>query len=186
MNSNIKAILFDFMGVLLLKRNDYIPDVLVDEIDKKIGQVTDDVVFKQETLSKYRLTEDEFEKILQKIDQKYKANQELWSLLPDLRSKYLLGIINNGTVLTLPMFEEEYGINKNFDVYVNSAIEGIKKPDPKIYLLAAERLGVMPEQCLYMDDQIINVESAKKLGMSTVYWENEQIGMKKFLEIIGI
>lgn len=180
--SSIKAILFDFMGVLLFKRQDYIPDPLVDAIDKDIGQVTNDVLFKNQTLKKYDLSEAEFEKILQKIDEKYEMNQDLWQLLPELRKKYKLAIINNGTVLTLPMFEKDYHISENFDLYVNSAMEGVKKPDPEIYLLTAKRLGVAPDECLYMDDSIINVEAAEKLGMKGIYWENKEIGRQRFLE----
>jgi len=182
--NNIKAILFDFMGVLLLKRRDYVPDPLIDAIDAEIGQVTDDAAFKRETLRKYNLNEVEFEKILRTIDDKYEANDELWRLLPELRQKYKLAIINNGTVLTLPLFEKQYHIKDNFDLYVNSAIEGVRKPDPKIYLLTAERLGVLPGQCLYMDDVPANTDAAAALGMETIWWENREEGMRKFKEFI--
>ena len=47
MKSDIKAILFDLMGVLLFKRSDYKPDRIVDEVDQVIGQVTDDNKFKK-------------------------------------------------------------------------------------------------------------------------------------------
>lgn len=185
MPNNIKAILFDFMGVLLLKKQNYIPDLVVDAIDKEIGHVTDDTAFKKQVMEQYRLSEADFEKILEKIDEKYEVNENLWKLLPDLRLKYKLAIINNGTVLTLPMFEKSYNIKGNFDLYVNSAIEGIKKPDPKIYLLTAERLAVPAKQCLYMDDQKINVMAAERLGMKVIWWENKEEGMKKFMEFIN-
>lgn len=183
--NDIKAILFDFMGVLLFKRQDYLPDPVIDGVDAEMGQVTDEAAFKKEMLSRYNLNEEEFANIVRKIGGKYEANQELWKMLPELRQKYKLAVINNGAILTLPLFEADYHINDNFDLYVNSAIEGIKKPDPRIYLLAAERLGIKPEECLYMDDLAINVEAAEKLGMKIIHWENKVEGMKKFLEFLG-
>lgn len=185
MTQDIKAIIFDFMGVLLFKRLDYVANPIVDAIDKDICQVTDDILFKQQTLEKYHLSEAEFEEILHKINDKYEMNEELWKLLPSLRQKYKLAIINNGTVLTLPLFEKEYDIRGNFDLYINSAVEGIKKPDPKIYLLATQRLGIAAEQCLYMDDLAINVAAAEKLGMKIIHWENKEEGMKKFLDFLN-
>ncbi len=183
--NDIKAILFDFMGVLLFKRSDYLSDPLVDAIDKEMGQVTDEIVFKQKMLSEHNLSEAEFEQVTKKIGEKYEANQVLWKLLPELRKKYKLGIVNNGAILTLPMFEAEYGIKSKFDLYVNSAIEGIKKPDPRIFMIAVERLGINQSECLYMDDLIVNVEAAEKLGMKVICWDNKEQGMKKFLEFVG-
>lgn len=43
------------MGVLLFQRKDYIPNKLVDEIDSKIGDVTNDDIFKQETVQEFGL-----------------------------------------------------------------------------------------------------------------------------------
>lgn len=185
MSNNIKAIIFDFMGVLLLKRQDYVSSPIVDAIDKEIGQVTNDVIFKQQIMEKYQLSKMDFEKILEKIDEKYEVNEDLWKLLPDLRNMYKLAIINNGTVLTLPMFDKSYDIKGNFDLYVNSAIEGVKKPDPKIYLLTAKRLEVTADECLYMDDQIENVTAAEKLGMKGIWWKDKEAGMRKFLEFVN-
>ena len=181
----MKAILFDFIGVLLLKKQNYIADPVVDAIDKAIGQVTDDVAFKKQTMEQYRLSEIDFEKILKKINEKYEVNNDLWKLLPDLRLKYRLAIINNGTALTLPTFEKSYDIKGNFDLYINSAIEGIKKPDPNIYLLTAERLGVSVEHCLYIDDLEVNVIAAEKLGMKVIWLEDKEKGMREFLDYIS-
>lgn len=182
----IKAILFDFMGVLLFSRVNYKPDKIVDEIDYAIGKVTDDELFKKETTKKYNLNETEFNAVLDKIVDKYEPLEPLWNLLPKIRKKYKLAIINNGTSLTLPKFKSKYYLNNIFDLFVSSAIEGFKKPDKHIYELTMRRLGVKPEECLFMDDSLSNVDEANRLGMATIYWENSQIGFKKFKEFIGI
>ncbi|MFA6995422.1 MAG: HAD-IA family hydrolase [Patescibacteria group bacterium] len=182
----IKAILFDFMGVLLFPRADYKRDKIVDEIDYAIGKVTDDKLFKKETIKKYNLNKTEFNAVLDKIVDKYEPFEPLWSLLPQIRKNYKLAIINNGTSLTLPKFKSKYYLNNIFDFFVSSAIEGFKKPNRRIYELTIRKLGFKPEECLFMDDSLLNVDKAKKLGMSTIYWESPQIGFKKFQEFIDI
>lgn len=56
----------------------------------------------------------------------------------------------------------------HFDVTVISGEVGLRKPDPAIYLLACERLGLAPEACAFVDDLERNVEVARELGMHAV------------------
>jgi putative hydrolase of the HAD superfamily len=55
-----------------------------------------------------------------------------------------------------------------FDVLVISGEVGIRKPDPAIYELAAERLGLAPADCVFVDDLPGNLKPARALGMATV------------------
>ncbi len=55
-----------------------------------------------------------------------------------------------------------------FDLVVESSIEGIRKPDPRIYQLACQRLRVAPEEALFIDDLGINCKPAAALGMRTI------------------
>ena len=55
-----------------------------------------------------------------------------------------------------------------FDVVVESSREGIRKPDPRIYALACERLGVTPDRCVYLDDLGINCKPAAAMGMMAI------------------
>ena len=135
---------------------------------------------------KYNLSEIEFDAVLDNIVNKYEPLIPLWNLLPEIRKNYKLAIINNGTALTLPKFKNKYHIDSVFDLFISSAIEGFKKPDRRIYELTIHKLGFKPEECLFMDDSLVNINEAKKLGMSTIYWENYQIGFKKFQEFIGL
>ena len=183
--NGIDAILFDMMGVLLFQKNYYQPDPLVDEIDTLIGSVTDDNVFKQETLKKFRLNDNDFDKILTKIVDKYEPFQRLWDLLLELKKYYKLAILNNGTALTLPQFDQRLNFKKYFDLFISSAKEGKKKPDSEIYETAAKRLRVEPNKCLFMDDSEENIEGAKRAGMQTILWPNKEDGFKKFIELIG-
>ena len=55
-----------------------------------------------------------------------------------------------------------------FDAWVISGEVGLRKPDPEIYALAAARLGLPPEACVYVDDLGGNLKPAAELGMATV------------------
>ena len=184
MKNEIKAILFDFMGVLLFEKDNYPPDRIVDEIDQIIGGVTNDSSFKNETLEHYKLNEKEFKEVLSNVVDKYEKFQSLWKLLPDLRKNYKLAIINNGTALTLQEFDTRHLVKENFDLFVSSAIEGIRKPDSEIFLLTARKLGVKPDECLFMDDSKLNTEGAEETGMKSIWWEDKQSGFDSFLKFL--
>jgi putative hydrolase of the HAD superfamily len=55
-----------------------------------------------------------------------------------------------------------------FDGVVISGREGMRKPDPRMYLLGAQRIGLAPEDCVYVDDLGGNLKPAKALGMATI------------------
>jgi epoxide hydrolase-like predicted phosphatase len=56
-----------------------------------------------------------------------------------------------------------------FDGTVISGEEGTRKPDSRMYELGAERIGLAPEACVYVDDLPFNLEPAAALGMATVH-----------------
>ena len=55
-----------------------------------------------------------------------------------------------------------------FDCVIESSKVGIRKPDPAIYALACDALGVRPEQCVYLDDLGINCKPAAAMGMAAI------------------
>jgi epoxide hydrolase-like predicted phosphatase len=55
-----------------------------------------------------------------------------------------------------------------FDDIVDSSVVGVRKPDARIFLMAAERLGVTPPQCVFLDDVASNVEGAQAVGMAGI------------------
>jgi putative hydrolase of the HAD superfamily len=59
-------------------------------------------------------------------------------------------------------------IMARFDHVVESSKVGIRKPDPAIYRLACDALGVVPGQCVYLDDLGINCKPAAALGMTAI------------------
>ncbi len=180
--SGIDAVLFDFMGVLLFLRGDHRAEKIVDAVDDMIGGVVDDGAFRDAVLTGFKIDKPEFERILALVPEKYEPFPPLWKLLPPLRKKYKLGIINNGTRLTFPYFDAKFKLSERFDVILSSGAEGVRKPDPEIYRRASSRLGVEPGRCLFMDDSETNIRGAREAGMETVHWGNREEGFQRFIE----
>jgi putative hydrolase of the HAD superfamily len=63
---------------------------------------------------------------------------------------------------------ETLELDRLFDDVVLSGKVGLRKPDPRIYVLAAERAGVPPPECVFVDDLPHNLRPAAALGMATI------------------
>jgi FMN phosphatase YigB (HAD superfamily) len=61
--------------------------------------------------------------------------------------------------------------NINWEVVVDSSLEGFAKPQPEIYLLAQERIGLKPENILFIDNSEKNIMAAKKIGWKTMLYD---------------
>jgi putative hydrolase of the HAD superfamily len=55
-----------------------------------------------------------------------------------------------------------------FDHVIESAKIGLRKPDPRIYRMMVEALGVDPQACVYLDDLGVNLKPAREMGMTTI------------------
>jgi putative hydrolase of the HAD superfamily len=73
-----------------------------------------------------------------------------------------------------------------FDSEVRSGDEGLRKPDPEIYRLAAERLGVAEDECVFVDDIPANVEGARAVGMWAILHRDPAITIPKLEELLGV
>ena len=73
-----------------------------------------------------------------------------------------------------------------FDLVVESSVEGIRKPNPAIYTLTCERLGVSPDEAIFLDDLGINLKPAKALGMQTIKVLNEAQAIEDLAALTGL
>ncbi len=73
-----------------------------------------------------------------------------------------------------------------FDGVVISAEEGIRKPALKMYELGAERAGVEPAECVYVDDLPFNLTPAEELGMATIHHTSDETTIPQLEELLGV
>jgi len=73
-----------------------------------------------------------------------------------------------------------------FDVVVESAVEGIRKPEPAIYALALDRLGVGAEATVYLDDLGPNLKPARAMGMTTIKVADPDAALSELSSVLGL
>lgn len=73
-----------------------------------------------------------------------------------------------------------------FDDILISAQVGLRKPDPKIYLLAADRIGAPASACVFVDDFSVNVEGAETVGMKGVVHRDARTTIATLEELFGL
>jgi FMN phosphatase YigB (HAD superfamily) len=91
-------------------------------------------------------------------------DEDLLAFIRQLRSRIRTGIISNGWSGWQSAVAKYVNPN-TFDAIVVSGVEKCRKPDPAIYRLALQRLGLAPEETLFFDDFQENVDGARRVGM---------------------
>ena len=84
----------------------------------------------------------------------------------------LTAILSNMGDSVLHSIQREFPWISNFDVLIWSYQLQMAKPDPAIYLHILERLGTRPEETLFIDDKLANIEAARALGMPAIQFFN--------------
>src|SRR5262249_1473847 len=95
------------------------------------------------------------------------AIAENLELVRRLRPRYKVSVLSNADSSLRARLERD-GIHGLFDGVVVSAEVGMAKPEPAIFRLAAERLGLLPRECIFVDDWDDNVVAAREVGMRGV------------------
>jgi epoxide hydrolase-like predicted phosphatase len=95
-------------------------------------------------------------------------NRELAEYFGRLRPRYKTAILSNSFVGAREREQAAYGFEDMCDVIVYSHEVGCLKPDPRIYHLVCDRLGVPPQEAILLDDVQANVDGAHAVGMSAI------------------
>ncbi|MEA2212947.1 MAG: putative hydrolase of the superfamily [Solirubrobacteraceae bacterium] len=102
-------------------------------------------------------------------------NEPLISYLREVRTRgYKLAICTNNVREWSSRWRAMVPVQELFDVVVDSAFLGSRKPEPEIYRVTLERLGVGPESALLIDDIELNCEAARALGIAAVWFQSTE------------
>jgi len=175
----IKAILFDCFGVLVgtgfehtyrmaggdpVKDRPFIDDMLGQA---NLGLITQEDF--QESLTKQlSVSADTWHKAVEQSEQ---PDFELLRYIEHLHKTYKTGVLSNANFGAVEARIGGEWLEKCFDEVIVSAEIGLIKPDPAIYHYAAERLGVEPGQCAFLDDSPGHLETARDLGLHTILYK---------------
>lgn len=115
-------------------------------------------------------------------------------VLKRCKSSYRVGCITNnvksghgpGMQTTSDRANRVADVMALFDLVVESSVEGIRKPNPRIYQIACERLGVAPERTIFLDDLGINLKPARAMGMRTIKVLDESQAIRDLAALTGL
>jgi putative hydrolase of the HAD superfamily len=100
-------------------------------------------------------------------------NEPMIEYLRRLRGRgYKLAICTNNVREWEPLWRAMLPVDEIFDVVVDSAFVGTRKPEARIYELTLERLGVKAEAALLIDDVEVNCTAARRLGIRAVWFQS--------------
>jgi len=88
--------------------------------------------------------------------------------------KYFVGAINNEPLELNQYRIEAFDLRSNFLVFFSSCYVRSRKPEETIYRIALEVTQRPPEECLFIDDRPLNLESPRRLGMNTILHQNAE------------
>jgi putative hydrolase of the HAD superfamily len=89
------------------------------------------------------------------------------------QEKYRFALLSNDVLAWSETIRAYYGVGRYFGDVILSANTGVRKPDRKIFEIAIERLGVEPADCIFVDNSVKNLLSARSVGMGTVLFNRD-------------
>ncbi|MBN1544294.1 HAD family phosphatase [Candidatus Woesearchaeota archaeon] len=195
MDDVIKAIFFDLGGVLVTDlfplMESYIsgltgvPYPKVKEVrnqywlDYELGRMSG-VEFFQRQLSDLGVGLNA-EEILAKSCSFIKVSEDVLDVVKDIRAlgRYGVGVISNNSSEWSDYVGDDLGLDRYFDAWVISCDVHVKKPDKDIYIIAAERLGLRPIDCIFIDNKEKNVQGAEAAGMNGILFKDAELLRQK-------
>lgn len=186
----VQAIFFDCFGVLTADRWKEFVTTLPEaqhepasELNRAYGRAQ---LSKAEFVRAIEeLTGKQPDDIDQLLDNEMTKNTELLELIGTLKPKYKIGLLSNvGSNWIRERFltpDEQ----KLFDDFTFSYEVGMAKPDPRVFEVAAERLGVTPEASVLVDDVEYYGDIARAVGMQFVLYQNFTQAKAELLKLLG-
>ncbi|MBA4181466.1 MAG: HAD family hydrolase [Anaerolinea sp.] len=128
------------------------------------------------------------ERFLRWFFEGFPPRPEMLAVVEALRGRVKMGCITNNVARDEAPQRRTSGLDVHslFSVVVESAKVGMRKPDPRIYQLACELLGVAPERSVFLDDIGQNLKGARALGMTTIRVDHTHSAIAELEEVLGI
>ena len=201
----IKTILFDFGGVILntpdfrwarrwqkifgLQDHPEFAEMLNNPNQSQLvkdiclGKISEDQVW-EVVSEKWRLKPKVIQGFRRRFFSKRRLNKPMIHFIVEVGANYQTAILSNAGDRTRQVIEEDFQLDRYLDEIIISAEEGVIKPDPRIFQIAMERLGAMPERTLFLDDTLENVLSAREFGMHAVQFINNHQAIQAMDDIL--
>jgi putative hydrolase of the HAD superfamily len=101
-------------------------------------------------------------------------SERMLRLARELRSRYSVGIVTDNKKDRIDCLEKLHGLSSVFDPITVSAEVGLGKDDPRIFLGVLARLGIDPDECVFIDNSRENLIAPGSLGIKTIYFDDDR------------
>lgn len=197
-NRKVRAIIFDLGGTITVNGVYTAFPIYDKKLGLKVGALKSimDKYF-LEDLEKGRLSEADFWKGMAKKSGKnlsglrnlvianFREIPGMRDILRRCKKNYKTGLLTNNVISWYRIHLKKHGLKKLFDIRINSSYLGIRKPGKEIYLITSRRLGVEPNECIFVDDLEENVRGARKAGMISFQFKSPK-QTEKQLKKLGV
>ena len=200
-NQKIKCVIFDIGGVLSLytdmrtyfkweKKLDLpqkgLFNILYESKVSKLatlGKATTDEVW-EDLGRQCNVSSEELKILREEIWAGYEWNTELLDYIRSLKPKYKTAIVSDAWSDARESMQGTIN-NDTFDVIVFSAEVGVQKPAPEIFQYALSKLGIAPEEAIFVDDREKNILGADQLGMKGVFFTDTQTAIEDIEKLLN-
>lgn len=190
--SNVRAVIFDIYGVLGLngwqafKHKHFDSDPSSWDALRDIGQQVDAGAMETHELVSAvakvaGVSEAEVEKQLDDTV----PNEPLLAFIRTLKPRYAVGVLSNASKPDIVECIFSEADQKLFDAVITSFHVGYTKPDTRMFEAICIQLGVKPQECIFIDDQLRHLEAGKQTGMRTVQYRSAQQTILDVSEILS-
>jgi putative hydrolase of the HAD superfamily len=183
----LRAVIFDVGGVLL---HDPGGDLLQQRWERRLGLApgdfkravldladargadvgtTPEEVWWPEAMGALGLDEATSAALYEETWARFSLDPRVAAYVAGLRPRYRVASLSNSWSGARRGCVDRFGLDRLVDVMVFSAEEGVAKPDPEIYRRTLARLGVEPDEAVFVDDTEANLLAAARLGLLTVH-----------------
>lgn len=180
----IKAVIFDFFGVIGASTYQLIAENIQISSKKQLDAISDlhksidnGFVNQEEFLHQYAeiagLSYEEFLKIYHDSNNRFSVSNKLLEYIANLKSKsYKIGLLSNVNKEAYEEFVKPIVQTNYFDVVMPSFQTGLVKPAISAFLTMSEKLSVDPEEAVMVDDLESNCEAAEAVGLKSILYTN--------------
>jgi len=196
----IKAIIWVLEGVLILTDDNNMPLTVAKKLNAPyekvreiffsdandrvdLGEITKDQ-FNEYLLDTLQISREKKYLLEEFLNEEFYIDKDLLIEITGLRREYKMGLLSNFSDDLRPKIDNEWGIGSAFDEIIISSEVGVIKPDPAIFNLMLDRLGVKAEESVFIDDRIKNIDGAKEMGFHTIFFTDKDQALEELARIL--
>ena len=203
MSEKINAVIFDMGGVLLRTINSQPREAIAERfgvtraeletfifmsetsLRSEMGELTDKAHW-ETVLRHFNQPMGDYLKVYDEYFSGDAIDEELLAFAVSLKPDYQLGLLSNAWVNARPLLSRHFDFINVFDVCVFSCEVGMRKPDPAIFKMMLEKMGVEAKNTIFIDDIPSNVEGAKSVGLHAIRFTDSPTAIASVKTMLNI